>query len=70
MLLPMFGGGASIQVTGMVFFQTGLLLGYGATHLVIRHFGIRIHLRVLPGMILLSIAFLPISVAGIRGAYL
>jgi spermidine synthase len=70
MLLPMFGGGASIWVTSMVFFQTGLLLGYGATHLVIRQFGIRVHLRFLLGMVLLSIVFLPISVSGISSEWL
>lgn len=63
-LLPMFGGGASIWVTSMVFFQTGLLLGYGATHLSIRWFGIKVHLLLIAGMVLLSAAFLPIGVAG------
>ncbi|MDA0272840.1 MAG: fused MFS/spermidine synthase [Proteobacteria bacterium] len=70
MLLPMFGGGASIWVTSMVFFQIGLLIGYGATHLVIRRFGIRIHLRFLLGMVLLSIVFLPISVSGMSAQWL
>ncbi|MFT7219855.1 MAG: spermidine synthase [Candidatus Azotimanducaceae bacterium] len=69
-LLPMFGGGASIWVASMVFFQIGLLLGYGATHLSIRWFGIKGHLLLTAGMVLLSAAFLPIGVVGINADWL
>lgn len=61
MLLPWFGGGASIWITSLVFFQTMLLLGYGATHYLVRWLGLRRHLILTMLVLACSLLFLPIS---------
>ena len=40
-ITPWFGGGASVWVTCMVFFQAILLLGYVYAHVLVRRFGLR-----------------------------
>src|SRR5262249_10916653 len=47
--------------TCMVFFQAGLLLGYGYAHLVPTRIGMRRHVLVHPVLLLLPLAILPIA---------
>lgn len=61
LLLPVFGGGASIWITSLVFFQVVLLLGYGLTHLLIQTLGIRRHMIVLALALAGSLAVLPLG---------
>ncbi|MDZ7684998.1 MAG: hypothetical protein U5O39_08315 [Gammaproteobacteria bacterium] len=61
-ILPWFGGGASIWITSLVFFQTMLLAGYGGTHLLVRLLGLRRHLVFTAGLLIVSVAFLPVHV--------
>ncbi len=60
LLLPGFGGGASIWITSLVFFQVVLLTGYGLTHLLIQTVGIRRHMFVLGALLIGSLAVLPL----------
>jgi len=59
-ILPWFGGSPAVWTTCMLFFQVGLLVGYGYAHWLIgwqaRRFQGRIHLFLLIG----SLLFLPI----------
>ena len=41
MALPLLGGGAGVWTVCMLFFQTGLLAGYGWAHLLGRRFALR-----------------------------
>ncbi|MBD3648837.1 MAG: fused MFS/spermidine synthase [Pseudomonadales bacterium] len=61
MLLPTFGGGASIWITSLVFFQAMLLAGYGMTHLLVRQLGLRRHLVLTAILIVLSLVWLPVG---------
>ncbi|MEX2488798.1 MAG: fused MFS/spermidine synthase [Pseudomonadales bacterium] len=63
MLLPHFGGGASIWITSLVFFQLSLLIGYGLTHVLVRRIGIRRHMLVMVSLLFLSMFYLPVSPA-------
>ena len=67
-LLPWFGGGASIWITSLVFFQTMLLVGYGGTHFLVRHLGLRRHMALTIALLIISVAFLPISVNVMLGS--
>jgi hypothetical protein len=61
LLLPVFGGGASIWTTCMFFFQSMLLAGYGYAHLMTTALRPR-HQAVTHGaLLLLSAAFLPVE---------
>jgi len=59
-ILPWFGGSAQVWTTCLLFFQAALLAGYLYAHLLSErvrpHWQIRIHV----GLLLLSLAFLPI----------
>lgn len=61
MLLPQFGGGASIWITSLVFFQASLLIGYGFTHVSVRRLGIRRHMYITAALLVISLAFLPVA---------
>lgn len=61
-LLPWFGGGASIWITSLVFFQTMLLAAYGMTHLLVRWLGLRRHVVFTGILLLASLAFLPLGI--------
>lgn len=61
LLLPQFGGGASIWITSMVFFQLALLLGYGVTHYLVRHLGLKTHLVFTLVLFAVSLPLLPIG---------
>ena len=62
LLLPWFGGGSSIWITSLVFFQLMLLVGYGLTHLLIQKLGLRKHMLLTGGLALASLAALPVTV--------
>jgi hypothetical protein len=59
-ILPWFGGSAQVWTTCLLFFQTGLLCGYLYAHLLAEHvppfWQVRIHI----GLLVLSLAVLPI----------
>jgi hypothetical protein len=57
-LLPWFGGAASVWTTCMLFFQTGLLLGYAYSHKLAIRFGPRKQGTVHVGLLALAIAAL------------
>ena len=59
-IIPWFGGSAQVWTSCLLFFQTGLLCGYLYAHLLAErvppHWQVRIHI----GLLVLSLAFLPI----------
>jgi len=59
-ILPWFGGTASVWTTCMLFFQTVLVLGYLYSHAVIRYFKPRTQTLVHCAMLVLSALVLPI----------
>ena len=63
MILPPLGGSPSVWNTCLFFFQATLLLGYGYSHLTTRWWGTRRQAIIHSLLLLLPIAFLPITVA-------
>ncbi len=61
MLLPYLGGAASVWTTCVLFFQAMLLFGYVYAHLLARFADVRKQFIVHAGVLLLPIAFLPIT---------
>ena len=59
-ILPWFGGAASVWATCMVFFQVVLLLGYLYSHLLTRRFSPARQAAVHGALLLASLAFLPV----------
>src|SRR5687767_13818419 len=63
LVLPVTGGAAGTWTTCMLFFQVGLLLGYGWAHLASRHLptalGVVFHLIVVLGAYLLQPIAIP-----------
>ena len=59
-ILPWFGGSAAVWTTCLVFFQTTLLAGYAYSDLVVRRLAPRALMRVHTGLLLVSLAVLPI----------
>jgi SAM-dependent methyltransferase len=59
-ILPWFGGSAAVWTTCMLFFQTVLVLGYLYSHAVVRYLRPRMQTLVHCGMLVLSVAVLPI----------
>lgn len=64
-LLPDFGGGASIWVTSMVFFQVMLLAGYGLVHGLIHRFGLRYQMACSAVMLALALTMMPLVVVDV-----
>lgn len=60
LILPWFGGSAAVWITCMLFFQTGLLLGYLYAHALARRFAPKRQAAIHAAMLLLSLAVLPI----------
>ena len=58
-ILPLFGGGASIWLTSLIFFQALLMAGYACSHLIVRAFGPVKQGLFLGLIILLAFLFLP-----------
>ena len=61
MILPWFGGSASVWTTCMLFFQMTLLLGYLYSHWVVRFLSPRQQSLIHIALLLVSLALLPIS---------
>src|ERR1700691_1427499 len=67
MVLPLLGGTPAVWNTCLVFFQAGLLLGYGYAHLGPSRLGVRRHALLHVGLWLLACCFLwllPMDPAG------
>jgi hypothetical protein len=62
MVLPFLGGSPAVWITCMLFFQCALLLGYLYAHFAPRWLGVRRHIAVHLGLLLLALLFLPITV--------
>ncbi len=62
MVLPLFGGTASVWNTAMVFFQAALLLGYGYSHVTTRRLGVRRQVPLHLALLLLPLLALPIAI--------
>jgi hypothetical protein len=60
LILPWFGGSAAVWMTCLLFFQTMLLLGYLYAHLLVTRVSLRYQWRVHAGLLLVSLATLPI----------
>lgn len=61
MILPWFGGSASVWTTCMLFFQMTLLLGYLYSHWVVRFLAPRKQSLIHIGLLVASLLLLPIS---------
>jgi hypothetical protein len=59
-ILPWFGGSAAVWTTCLLFFQMVLLLGYLYAHAVVRYLKPRAQMAVHTGLLLVSLAALPI----------
>ena len=59
-ILPWFGGSAAVWSVCMVFFQVVLLAGYAYSDWITRRLGARAQARLHVGLLLASLAFLPI----------
>lgn len=62
-ILPWFGGSAAVWSICMVFFQAVLLAGYAYSDWVTRHLRVRAQAALHVGLLLASLAFLPLAVA-------
>jgi hypothetical protein len=60
LILPWFGGSAAVWITCMLFFQTGLLLGYLYAHALARRFAPKRQAMIHAGLLLGSLVTLPI----------
>jgi hypothetical protein len=62
LLLPWFGGGASVWTTCMFFFQSMLLAGYGYAHLLTKIPAPRRQAIVHASLLVISMLFLPVNI--------
>ena len=60
-ILPWYGGSASVWTTCLLFFQAGLLLGYGYSHVLTKYFGLKNQVKIHIALLLLSFITLPIT---------
>jgi spermidine synthase len=63
-MLPQFGGSAFVWVTSILFFQTGLLLGYLYAYLLVKIPSKRLQAIIHFGLLLASLYFIPIQLDG------
>ena len=66
LLLPSFGGGASVWTTCLFFFQSMLLAGYGYAHLLTNIPEPRRQAVVHASLLAISMLFLPVSIAAVE----
>jgi hypothetical protein len=59
-ILPWFGGSAAVWSAAMLFFQVSLLAGYAYAHFLIGRFNARKQMQIHGGLLLVSLALLPI----------
>lgn len=62
MILPLFGGGAAVWLTCVIFFQLLLFAGYASSHWVVTRYGARRHMFYQAGLTALSLLFVPFAV--------
>lgn len=62
MLLPRLGGAPAVWNTAMVFYQAGMLAGYGAAHVMTRRLTARRQVVAQVGLMLAALALLPLAV--------
>jgi len=60
-ILPWYGGSAAVWSTCMLFFQSGLLIGYGYAHLITKYLSNKNQVRVHLTLLLLSLISIPIT---------
>ena len=65
-ILPLFGGGASVWTTCMLFFQFFLLIGYLYAYVLTKILGVKSQLAVHLVFLLLSLFLLPNNIADIQ----
>ncbi len=63
-MLPQFGGSAFVWITSILFFQTGLLLGYFYAYLLAKLPSKRLQAFIHFGLLLASLYFIPIQLDG------
>ncbi len=63
MALPLLGGSASVWTMCMLFFQTGLLAGYGWAHVLSRRFALRTQVMVHGALVAAAVLTLPPAIA-------
>ena len=68
MVLPFLGGTAAVWTTCVLFFQAILLIGYVYAHLLGRFVPVRGQIPIHIAVLVLPIAFLPLSFASGLGA--
>lgn len=71
MILPKFGGAASVWTAAMVFFQVALLAGYGYAHLSVKWLGAKRQAVMHVALVLFGLVLLPISLpsgVGVNGS--
>ncbi len=60
-ILPWYGGSAAVWSACMLFFQAGLLIGYGYAHLVTRYFSLKNQIWIHLALLLLSLISIPVT---------
>ena len=60
-ILPWYGGSASVWSTCLLFFQAGLLLGYGYSHALTKYFDLKNQFKIHIALLVLSLITLPIA---------
>ena len=61
-ILPLFGGGSSIWLTALVFFQLTLLMGYGTSHLIVKTLRPKYQAASFIVLLVLGLVFIPLEV--------
>ena len=59
-ILPWYGGSAAVWSTSLVFFQAGLLMGYGYSHLLTKYLSNKSQVKFHMALLILSLVTLPI----------
>ncbi len=66
MILPLFGGGAAVWLTCVIFFQGLLFAGYASSHWLVMKYGPRRHMLYQAGLTALSLFFVPFAITYTR----
>ena len=67
LILPLFGGGAAVWTSCLLFFQTFLLLGYLYAHALTKLRTLRAQVMVHGTLLIGSLLVLPVSMGGLDG---
>ena len=60
-ILPWYGGSASVWSTCLLFFQAGLLLGYGYSHVLTKYFELKTQVKIHIALLVISFIVLPVT---------